>query len=443
VHQDEDDYALVRVPPTARYSWWSMAIQRFGQASSLAQLILGAALGFGMSFWGAFLTYIVASVIVEFSVILVGIIGMREGLTASVLSRWTGFGRSGSAVIGLLAGISLTGWFGIQSGVGARGLALLMPQVPEWAWSLLIGLGVTFVALRGFGSMAKVAYVTVPLFVAVIAWSVGTELTRHNLATLIYAAPPGPAISLVKGTLIVAGGGILQAVLAADMTRFNRSAGDVVKQTVIGLTGGQLLLGMCGVVLAHAVGTPDVSAIVFSSVGWIGILVVVAGTIKINDWNLYSAGLGVVNFISVAFRRQVSRALVTAVIGVVGTLLAAGGFLNSLQAFLGILAYLFSPICGITVAEYFVVRQWRKDLEDSRRLAILPESAPNWVPAAMLVWLAAAAIGAFIPVGFGSINALILAFLLYVAVGKLGLVRGQGIHRTAENSQPPTLVKEA
>jgi hypothetical protein len=110
VYQDKDDYALVRVSPTARYSWWSMAIQRFGQTSSLAQLIVGAALGFGVSFWKAFLAYILGSVIVEFSVIRVGIIGMREGLTASVLSRWPGFGRSGSAVIGLFAGISLTGW---------------------------------------------------------------------------------------------------------------------------------------------------------------------------------------------------------------------------------------------------------------------------------------------------------------------------------------------
>jgi cytosine permease len=419
-----------------------MAIQRFGQASSLGQLIIGAALGFGMSFWNSFLAYMLGSVIVEFSVILVGIIGMREGLTASVVSRWTGFGRSGSAVIGLFAGISLTGWFGIQAGVGAHGLALLMPQVPEWAWSLFIGLGVTFVALRGFGSMAWVAYITVPLFVTVIAWSVVAELTRHNLATLIYAAPPGPSMTVVQGTLIVAGGGILFAVLAADMTRFNRSAGDVVKQTVIGLTGGQLLLGMSGVVLAHAVGSPNVGAIVLSSVGWIGILVVVAGTIKINDWNLYSAGLGVVNFISVVFRRQVSRSLVTAVIGIIGSVLAAGGFINGFEQFLGVLAYLFPPICGITIAEYFFVRLWREDLEVSGGLGILPESAPNWVPMALVIWLASAAIGVFIPFGFGSINALVIAFVLYAAAGKLGLVRGQGIHRTAENDQRPALVKE-
>lgn len=437
-----DDYALARVPAHMRYSWWSMAIQRFGQASSLSQLILGAALGFGMSFWGALLAYILGSLIVEFSVVLVGIIGMREGLTASVLSRWTGFGRGGSAVIGLFVGISLTGWFGIQCGVGAHGLALLVPQIPEWVWSLLIGLGVTLIALRGIGSMARVAYITVPLFVAMIAWSVVTELNRHDLRTLIYADPPGPTMSVAQGTLLVAGGGILAAVLAADMTRFNRSAADVVKQTVIGLTGGQLLLGMSGVVLAHAVGTSDVGAIALSSVGWIGIVVVLAGTIKINDWNLYSAGLAVVNFISVVFRRQVPRALVTAVIGVAGSVLAAGGILNGLQQFLGLLAYIFPPICSITVAEYLVVRRWRADLDVAREQGLLPERAPNWVPMALIVWLVAAVAGAFVHFGFTSINAMIIAFVLYVLVGKLGLVHGRGIHRTTENGPTLSSVKD-
>ena len=49
-----DDYSLARVPAEARYPWWSIAIQRFGQVSALTQFLLGATLGFGMDFWGAF-----------------------------------------------------------------------------------------------------------------------------------------------------------------------------------------------------------------------------------------------------------------------------------------------------------------------------------------------------------------------------------------------------
>ena len=117
-----DDYALTRVPASARYSWWSVAVQRFGQVSALSQFLLGATLGFGMSFWSAFLALTLGAVVLEIVAIFVGVIGVKEGLSTSMLSRWTGFGRAGSALIGLAIGISLIGWFGIQSAVSAQGL---------------------------------------------------------------------------------------------------------------------------------------------------------------------------------------------------------------------------------------------------------------------------------------------------------------------------------
>ena len=54
-HLGVDDHALARVPRSARYSWWSVAVQRFGQVSALSQFLLGSTLGFGMSFWPAVL----------------------------------------------------------------------------------------------------------------------------------------------------------------------------------------------------------------------------------------------------------------------------------------------------------------------------------------------------------------------------------------------------
>ena len=67
-----DDYSLARVPAEARYPWWSIAIQRFGQVSALTQFLLGATLGFGMTFWGAFWALTLGAVILEFVMILVG-----------------------------------------------------------------------------------------------------------------------------------------------------------------------------------------------------------------------------------------------------------------------------------------------------------------------------------------------------------------------------------
>ena len=145
-----DDYALERVPEQARYSWWTVAVQRFGQLSDLTVFLLGATLGAGMSFWGAFWSLTLGSVILELVAIFAGIAGVREGLSTSVLARWTGFGRLGSALIGLVVATSLIGWFGIQNAVFASGLNVLMSGVPVWAWSIVTGLAVTVLVVYGF-----------------------------------------------------------------------------------------------------------------------------------------------------------------------------------------------------------------------------------------------------------------------------------------------------
>src|SRR5437879_10922963 len=145
-----DDYALSRVPDRARYPWLSVATQRFGQLSAISQFLLGATLGFGLPFWQAFLAFALGAVLLELVAIAVGVIGQREGLSTSVVSRWTGFGQGGSAVVGLVIGLSAVGWFGVQSQLAGSSLVKLLGVLPVWAWSLLFGLVVTVIVTYGF-----------------------------------------------------------------------------------------------------------------------------------------------------------------------------------------------------------------------------------------------------------------------------------------------------
>lgn len=427
---EHDDYALSRVPQDKRYHWFSIAVQRFGMLSSLASFLIGATLGFGMSFWDAVLAITLGAVILEILTIFTGIAGQREGLSTSVLARWTGFGRAGSSVIGLAISVSAIGWFGIQNAVSAQGLTNLIGVLPLWGWALVFGLAVTAIVVFGFEKMAWTAYVTVPAFLVLAGWSIVVELSRHDFGDLLAAAPPGPQLSLIQGTSIVAGGFIVGAVITPDMSRFNRTPGDVVKQTVVGISVGEYVIGLIGVLLALALRTNDVIAIVTSTSGFLGTLVIIAATLKINDWNLYAASLGVVNFLDQAFGWRVHRGAVTLVVGIAGSIAGAAGILNSFTDFLILLGVIFPPIAGIMVAEYFIARTWRGELDSSRALGVLPKTAPTWVPASLVVWAAASLIGHYVTWGIPSINSVIAALVLYVAAAKLGLVRGLGVSRT-------------
>ncbi|MEU7528416.1 cytosine permease [Saccharothrix sp. NPDC042600] len=419
-----DDHSLRRLPDTARCSWVSVAVQRFGQVSSFHQFLLGAVLGFGMTFWDAVLAITLGSVMLEVVTVLMGVAGMREGVSTSVLARWAGFGGRGSALVGLLVTVSLAGWFGVQNDVFAHGLHALMGGPPVWVWAVLGGIAVTLIVVAGFHTMAWTAYLTVPAFLLLAGYAISKELTRHDLGDLVSMAPPGPALSVAQGTTLVAGAFIMGAVMTPDMTRFNRRVSDVVKQTLISVTLGEYLIGLTGVLLAHAARSADIVAVITSTSGVLGTLILVTAIMKINDWNLYSASLGLVNTVHVLAGRTLSRAKATLALGALGTFLSAIGILDHFTTFLTWIGVITPPVAGIVIAEYFVVRTWRRALDESRAVGELPADPPNWVPASLLCWAAGAAVGAFVPIGIPTINSVLTAFALYAAIGRtIGILR--------------------
>lgn len=407
-----DDFSLERVPMTDRRSWVGIATMRFGQLSALSQFLLGATLGFGMSFWSAFWALTLGAVVLEIVSIFVGIAGMKEGLSTTLLVRWSGFGRVGSVLVSLVIAIALIGWFGVQNQVFASGLNQLLGG-PVWMWSIVTGVLVTVVVIFGFLSMGYTAYIAVPLFVIVALFSIGRAFTHYSLAHLVAMGAPGPHISLAAGASMVAGGFIIGAIITPDMSRYNRSVSDVIKQTVVGITLGEYTIGLIGVLLAHAVQSANIITIVMSTSGIIGTIILVTATIKINDWNLYSSSLGIVNLADTAFGKRISRAMVTVVFGLLGTLLSVMGILSHFEGFLILLGVAVPPIGAILLVEYFLVRRYKTELDETRPNDRLPASYESWNPLTLIAWAAGFAAGQWWHWGIPSLNSLVIGGVVY------------------------------
>lgn len=301
-----DDFAVSRVPRSERKNWVGISVMRFGQISALSQFLLGATLGFGMDFWDAFWAITLGSVILEIVSIFVGIAGQREGMSTTLLVRWTGFGKIGAVILSIIISISMIGWFGIQNEVFASGLSQILGG-PTWAWSIFTGMLVTLVVVFGIASLGITAYITVPLFLIVVFYSIASVLNKFSLEELIHLPFAGEPISIAVGASMVAGGFIAGAIITPDMSRFNRSKADVIKQTVVGITLGEYIVGLIGVLLAHAVKSDDVISIIMGTSGILGTIVLITATLKINDWNLYASSLGIVNLIDLGWGKKVSR----------------------------------------------------------------------------------------------------------------------------------------
>ncbi|TGV30154.1 cytosine permease, partial [Mesorhizobium sp. M00.F.Ca.ET.186.01.1.1] len=156
-----DDFSLTRVPKEARVPMWEILVIRIGAFTSLSQFILGAALGYGMTFWDAALASLLGCILLEVITFLIGIAGMREGLSTSMLTRWTGFGKYGSSMIGLVIAVATIGWFGVQNSIFGQGLNDALGGALGFPLSAtLTGLFVTAIVVFGFkwlGLTAKIA----------------------------------------------------------------------------------------------------------------------------------------------------------------------------------------------------------------------------------------------------------------------------------------------
>lgn len=409
-----DDYSLTRVPMSARQSLWSITIIRVGALATITQFILGASLGFGMTFWQAFWATMLGSVILQIISFLLGYAGAREGLSTSLLSRWTGFGRYGSSIIGAVIGISCVGWFGVQNSVFAEGIVQATGgKLPLSVAAAMTGLSVTVLVIFGFRLLSIVATITVPAFLIAVGFGIYHVLSDYSISDLFTATPAGDPLTMGAAATMVAGGFIIGAVITPDFTRFAKSGKDVFWMATIGVLVGELGINMIAVLLALAARTNDVVSIMVQTSGWFGALVVILSTVKINNLNLYSSSLGFTNIFDSVFKLKLNRGMVTLVIGVIGTLLSIMGILDYFVDFLVFLGVLVPPIAGIIVVEYFVLKTHRKALDKTKKEGKLPENVGRMHPITIIAWVAGFAAGYVVTIGIPSINSLLVSGIVY------------------------------
>ncbi|RNL43172.1 purine-cytosine permease family protein [Paraeggerthella hongkongensis] len=443
--EEDIDYSLSRVPDEAKQPFWRILFIRIGAICCVSQLMLGAALGFGMTFWDAFLATMLGSVLLQVVSWALGTAAAHEGLSTSLLSRWAGFGKGGSALFGGVVAISMVGWFGVQNSVFGEGMASIVTltdflggmEYPVWA--IITGLGITLLVVFGIKAIANFAAIFVPLFVIVVIVAAAIILQNHSLTELLTTAPPGPALTLGAATTMVAGGFIAGAICTPDYARFLKNGNQVFWMTLIGTFVGELGMNLLAVMLAHAMGTENVVDIMMGTSGIIGVIIVVASTVKLNDINLYSSSLGLATMLNALFNKKLSRNALVWTLGIVGTALSVIGIINYFTDFLVLLGVAIPPVAGIMVIDYFVLRRSRKTLDESRAKGQLPAKVENWNPIAIVCWIAGFAVGeitSIMAIGIPGLNSLILAGVLYWAIMKAYAgIKKQDVITFAETDQ--------
>lgn len=362
----------------ARIGWPGLATVWIGGVISVPALMAGALLVGGLSFGGVLLWGGLGFALVGAVMALLAAPAVRHDAdTLSLAAR--AFGTQGArGVVGLVVGVPLLGWFGVQTAIAASSLVRIVQLSFGPAWplplvALVLGLTMTLTAVWGFGALKWLNYLAVPAKLALVGYGVTMALQAQGLAPARAWAPPADkvldpltAVGLAVGFVAVAG------VISPDYARQARTARDAVWGCLLGLVPAATLMAGCGALLALAQQTHDIVEI-YARLGLplLALAVLIVATWTTNVMNVYSAGLAFTGLVGGPERW---RPWATLAAGLAGSALAAAGILERLTGFLSLLTLTVMPIAGVMIAACWAPGSARN------------APAAAWRPAGLLAW---------------------------------------------------------
>ena len=334
-----------------RRSWFFLATIQIGVTICVPLFALGGQLGRHARFVDLAPAVVSGAAVVVTFAIMTALVGMRARVPTAMLMR-RAFGEQGGQWVAALLIVTLFGWFGVQTEMLVHSIQALLEasvawRVPSLPLTIACGAMMSSTAIVGFRALGKIAYVAVPLLLAVIAVPTWIALTTHDMKPLLLA----PAAESVYGfgiiVSIIAGGHMVAVTTTPDLARFMRSRRDTVIGMVVSLGIALPALLLVSAMLSLVYGSPDlVSVLVSAGVGGPALLVIILATWTSNDKNLYEAALSLSTLLPRWERWQL-----TALAGVVGTLMAVAGIFEHFIQVLLVLGIAVAPLAGVYLAD--------------------------------------------------------------------------------------------
>lgn len=250
------------------------------------------------------------------------------------------FGRSMQRVVGALIALGMIGWFGFNAALGAAAFSALV-GLPHWVWSLVLGLSVLALSLKGIQGWSGLAAVTT-ISVLVLTVMVGYRLAARALP---FRVSPGNPLDMMTDVAVLVGYVSVFSVRAPDFSARlpdRRSLAALVLLLCLPVMG----IVLAGVGLEQGTGSVDLVRILAGPDGLaIGNLLITLSVIAPTFTTLYSGAPA----LKAALGLKPRPALI--LITIVGLVLAVARFDRWLGSWLSLLAALLPPFVVPLAAE--------------------------------------------------------------------------------------------
>ena len=201
--------------------------------------------------------------------------------------------RAGFSILFL---ISLVGWFALQANIcGAAFTGLLLNitglYIPVWISTVIWGLVMLSTAAYGIDGLKFLNYLAIPMLILISAFGVYKAIGQVGMEAVV-SYTPKYTMTLMQGIALTMSFMAVGAVLAPDITRYQRNRVDTVKSTVLGVMPAGILMFIMGGILSITAGSYDLTEVLTKyGLPFLGMLVLIFATWTTNTSNAYSAGL--------------------------------------------------------------------------------------------------------------------------------------------------------
>ncbi|HVY15075.1 MAG TPA: cytosine permease [Rhodopila sp.] len=350
-------------------------------------LVGGLAVVSGLSFLGAVSAIAIGMAIAVIAYTIMATVGVDYGLPGQVGTRMAYGLRGAKWIPSFIRTFASIYWFAFQTVAGSIALIAVLERWIGGHYSLvtvslLFALLQAFVAIVGYDSLKQLSRAALPLKIGVLLFALMVMMTHDDpnfapSAVLGYAGgPKGNWLLFVTWLNVTAANSLTMVTDSADFCRYTRGRFDMWWGTAAGKWGGSVFSAILGAYAAAA--TQGKVANMFQVVagltsGWLPlallVLVIALDNWTINVLNLYTGGLSLSNIFE-----RLGRFWTTLIISILGIALSVfPDVVNGYTSYVGMLGNFFSPIAGVLVADYLLVKRMRIDV-----VALFERSGPYW-----------------------------------------------------------------
>src|SRR5580658_7030385 len=337
----------------------------------------GLGVAAGLSFQASVLAECSGIVVAAVFYVIMATVGVDYGIPGQVATRAV-YGLRGSKMIpSFLRSIASCYWFAFQTVIGATAICAVLQKLTGTSYSLILvsvlfGIVQAFVAIVGYDSLKALSRVALPVKLAMFIYLFVLLANQADpnfapSAVLSFSGKNGGWnwVIFVAWFNAAAAGWLTMITDSADFCRYSRSRADMWIGTLSAAAIGTMISGSLGAYAAAAtLGKTANPFVIIAGISttWITLLLILV-FIALDNWtinvlNLYTGGLSISNIFD-----RLGRFWTTLIASLFGIGLSAiPDVLNSYLTYATMLGNFFSPIAGVLVFDYLILKRMKLDV---------------------------------------------------------------------------------